>query len=418
MKRWCLTLLLSLPSLGLAQQTTLTIAHPLTGGASRAAFDEIVADFEAAHPDIKVEQISQDSSIYEDAGLITMLKSGDPPDIYFQWGGALVARDANEGFAADLTDALGQKGWADTFGEAAWSAPAGTVVGGRTYMIPVTLDLTTVLWYNTDMFEEYGIAEPATWADFVSAVETLADNGVTPIVVGNKELWPLGNWAAHLTARVVSPETFDAAFRLEEPFNQEAFVRAFGLLEELQQAGAFNVDLTSLDAASGMSTFFQSAAAMHPIGSWLVPAALETAPEDFRYDVFNTPAIEGGEGAPASIIGLATGYMVSAGSEHKDEALTFLEYFTSPEVQVAWAASGQFSPVKGAMEEAALDPHLDKLAAIYTAADAIVPPPDTGYPVEVADVFYQGAAYVAAGQKSPKEALAWVDKQLEPLKSN
>ena len=207
MKQGWLIVLLSLFTFGYAQ-TELTIAHILTGGTDRAAFDQIVADFEAAYPDIKINQVVQDASIYEDAGLITMLKSGDAPDIYYQWGGALVARDANEGFAADLTDALNQGGWKDTFGAAAWSEPAGTVVDGRIYMVPYSLDLTTVIWYNTDLFKAYGLSEPATWPELMNVVKTLADNGETPIVIGNQELWPLGNWAGHLTARVVSPKTF------------------------------------------------------------------------------------------------------------------------------------------------------------------------------------------------------------------
>ena len=156
---------------------------------------------------------------------------------------------------------------------------------------------------------------------------------------------------------------------------------------------------------------------MHPIGSWLVAGAKDRAPEDFHYSAFNTPKIDG-EGAPDSIIGLSAGFVVSKTSEHFDEATKFLKFFTSKAEQVTWAESGKFSLVNDVMTSAKLDTHFDKLSAIFEQADAIVPPPDTGYPVEVADVFYQGAAYVAAGEKTPEEALAWVDEQLKPLKSN
>jgi raffinose/stachyose/melibiose transport system substrate-binding protein len=45
-----------------------------------------------------------------------------------------------------------------------------------------------------------------------------------------------------------------------------------------------------------------------------------------------------------------------------------------------------------------------------------VPPPDTTYPVEVAESFYQAAAYVAGGEKSPKDALAWLDDHVKAMK--
>ena len=214
-------------------QTELTIAHAMTGGTDREAFDAIVTAFEEQNPDITVRQIVQDDDLDQDAGLITLLQSNDPPDIYFQWGGALVARDAAAGYAADLSEALAQDGWGESFVDAAWSAPAGTTYESGIYLIPNTLDVTTALWYNVDLFEEHGVAVPQTWAELVSASATLAENGVTPIILGNQEYWPLGNWAGHITARVVGMERFDAAFRLQEPFNQPAFVDAFERIAEL-----------------------------------------------------------------------------------------------------------------------------------------------------------------------------------------
>jgi raffinose/stachyose/melibiose transport system substrate-binding protein len=400
-------ILFTVLSLSYAQQIELTIAHGMTGGADRTAFDQIVADFEAANPNIKITQIVQDDDLYEDTGLITLLKSDDPPDIFFEFGGERVASNAENGFAADLTDALAEDGWQDTFIDAAWSAPAGTVFNDRIYMIPLGLDVTTVIWYDKAIFDEFGLAEPKTWEEFVTLVKTLSDNGITPIIFGNQEFWPFGNWAGHIVARVVSPETFDAAFRLQEPFNQPEFIKAFGYFKELADVNAFNPDMA----------FFNGAAAMHPIGSWLVSTALDSAPEDFEYDAFNTPLIADGAGDPNSIIGLSTGYQISAKSEHFAEAVAFMKFFTNKQNQILWAESGAFSPVKGAMEEANLNVHTKKLAQLFAEASSIVPPPDTGYPQEVADIFYQGAAYVAGGLKTPEEAVQWIDEQLEPMKN-
>ncbi len=411
-----LALALALVLTTAAAQTELTIAHAMTGGADRTAFDAIVASFEAANPGITVTQIVQDDDLYEDAGLITMLQSNDPPDIFFQWGGALVQRDAEQGFAADLTDALAEGGFGDTFVDAAWSPAAGTTVDGRVYMVPNSLDVTTALWYDLDTFEAYGLTEPTTWDEFMTVVRTLSDAGETPIIIGNNEFWPLGNWAGHLTERVVGMELFDRAMRLEEPFSQPAFVEAFGLLEELAAAGGFNADLTSLGADPAMNAFFLGEGAIHPIGSWLVPIAAENAPEGFRYDVFNTPTIAGGAGATNSVIGLATGFEVHAGTPHFDEAMAFLRHFASVENQVMWAEAGQFSPIGDAMAQADLDPHTQDLAEMFDSADALVPPPDTGYAVEVADVFYEGAARVASGAQDAEGALAWIDEQLQPLR--
>lgn len=414
--KFVLALGLSLVLSAAAAQTVLNIAHGMTGGSARVSFDAIVAAFEAAHPDITIKQTVQDDDLYEDAGLITLLKSNNPPDIFFQFGGERVRSDAAEGFAADLTDALNEGGWKDTFIDAAWSPSAGTMVGDRIYMIPTALDVTTVVWYNVDIFKEYGLSEPTTWQGLLDITKTLADAGETPFIFGNQELWPLGNWAGHITAQVVSPEAFDAAFSLREPFDQPEFVKAFEQFKQLADLHAFNQDMASLGADPAMDAFFQGFAVMHPIGSWLVSTALETAPADFHYDAFNTPPAEGASGSPDSIIGLSTGWEINASTKHFDEAVAFMRFFTDEQNQVGWAEGGSFSPVDGAMEAADLDPHTQKLAALFEEATSIVPPPDTGYPQGIADIFYQGAAYVAGGLKSPEDALKWVDQQVAPLK--
>lgn len=398
------------------QPVEVTITHTMTGGAHRAAFDRIVEAFHEAHPDIRIVQQPQDMEIYQDTGLIARLQSGNPPDIWFQWGGDLVRRDAELGFAADLTDALAADGWRDTFLDASWSESSGTMVGDRIHMIPYAFDVTTVLWYNTEIFEQHGLTEPETWEDFLDTIRTLRAAGETPIVLGNQQFWPLGNWAGHITARVVGMDLFDRALSLEEPFSQPAFEEAFERLAELAEANAFNRDLAGLGADESMTAFFQGAGVMHPIGSWLIPNAMETAPDGFSYAAFNTPEIAGGAGDPHSIIGLATGFVVGADTPRFDEAMTFLRFFTAPEQQRPWAEAGRFSPVRGVMETADVDEHNRELAELFLDAQELVPPPDTGYPVEVADIFYQGAAMVAGGIRSPSEALAWIDDQLSPLR--
>lgn len=397
-------------SLQVAFGVTLRFAHSTTGGAQRIVLNKIIAAFEQMYPDVKVKEIVQDADVYEDEGLITLVQSKTPPDVYFQWGGDLVRLYAESGFGADLTAALEKGGWKDTFLDAAWPD---AMYEGKIYLIPTNLDVTTVLWYNEVMFEETGVTAPETWSEFMNVCAKLKENGITPVIVGNKELWPLGNWAGHIVGNAGGADLYDNVFTLKEDFANPDFIRAFGLFEEMAEKGYFNEGMNGMDADPGMMGFFQGFAAMHPIGSWLVPEALTSAPEDFRYSAFNTPAISWGKGEQPSIIGLSTGYMIHAESPNFDVAVSFLRFFTSLESQILQAEAGDFSSVKGVMEMAEIDPNTVLLAQIFRDAVTIFAPPDTGYPVEIADTFYQGAAFVAGGVKSAEEALEWVDAQLE-----
>ncbi len=136
-------------------QTEIRFTHAMSGG-NAEALNTIIAAFEAANPGVTVRQITFDDDIYSD---------NEVPDIYFQWAGFPLSRDVEAGYAMDLTDAMAG-GWGDSFLDSAFTAGAGTTVGGRIYMVPLSLDVTNTIWYNAAIFEEYGLtprrSSPAT----------------------------------------------------------------------------------------------------------------------------------------------------------------------------------------------------------------------------------------------------------------
>ena len=102
-------------------------------------------------------------------------------------------------------------------------------------------------------------------------------------------------------------------------------------VQQLVDAGCVNESVNAINDNEGAQLFFQGLAAMHPIGSWLVSWAIEEAPE-LNFDYFNLPPIGDGEGQD-SVMGVATGYVVNAESEHTDAAIEFLRPAREGDVQ-------------------------------------------------------------------------------------
>lgn len=408
------TALLLLSTAAMAQ-TEVRFTHSITGGASREALDSIIADFQAANPDIKIKEIVFDDDQYSNQGLITQLKSNEVPDIFFEWAGFPVQRDVAAGYAYDLSEAMAADGWKDSFSPAVWTDGAGTMVDGKPYLVPLSLDLTNTIWYNKKIFAEHNLTPPKSWDEFVALNKTLAEAGETPIVEGNNEFWPLGNWAGHIAAMVVPPDAYIAAFKQEAPFNTPEFEKALNLLVGLHDVGAFNKDMQALGADPAMATFFQEGAVMHPIGSWLVSETANLADEGFEYGQFNTPVIDPAHPLANSVIGTITGLVVHKNAPHPVEAIKFLKFLTSEASQIKWAESGQMSPVQGVSDKAKLDEQTQAMLALMSGASGIVPPPDNKYPVPVAEAFYQAAAFAASGEKSAKDALVWLDETLAAM---
>jgi raffinose/stachyose/melibiose transport system substrate-binding protein len=88
----------------LAQDTTLRVAMGSPGEAGIRVWQDIEAQFEAAHPGVDVEIEYQGDDIYQTIGLPTLLSGPNAPDVYFDWTGSRMAQRDADGYAADLTD--------------------------------------------------------------------------------------------------------------------------------------------------------------------------------------------------------------------------------------------------------------------------------------------------------------------------
>ena len=210
-----------------------------------------------------------------------------------------------------------------------------------------------------------------------------------PLAIGNLDLWAGGNFASHVVSRVIGAEAYDAMMREELPMDSPEVVEGLEHVQQLVEQGCVNESVNAINDNEGAQLFFQGLAAMHPIGSWLVSWAIEEAP-DLNFDYFNLPAIGGGE-EQDSVMGVATGFVVNAHSEHADAAIEFLTLFSSPEFTAQMVEAGGTPMASGAMERDDIDERLTRLIADLNEASTVIAPPDTGYDLRVADALY-GAA--------------------------
>jgi raffinose/stachyose/melibiose transport system substrate-binding protein len=393
---------------GSDESFTLRVAMGSPGEAQIAVWEAAGAAFEEAHPGITVEFNFQDDDLYQTIGLPNLLSSGNPPDVYFEWAGARLEERVEQGFALDLSSAVAETELGELFDESAFNS---MTVDDQIVMVPGNADVTNVIWYNVDLFDELGLAPPATWDEFLALCPTIADEGLFPLSIGNLDLWAGGNFASHVVSRVIGAEAYDAMMREELAMDAPEVVEGLEQVQQLVEAGCVNESVNAINDNEGAQLFFQGQAAMHPIGSWLVSWAIEEAP-DLNFDYFNLPAIGEGE-EQDSVMGVATGYVVNAESEHPEAAIDFLTLFSSPEFTAQMVEAGGTPMAKGAMEREDIDARLTRLLADLNGASTVIAPPDTGYDLRVADALYGAEAEVLGGQSDAADAAASAADRLE-----
>ncbi|MEY9212287.1 extracellular solute-binding protein [Thermobifida halotolerans] len=257
------------------------------------------------------------------------LGSPNAPDIFFNWGGGNLAQYVDEGQVVDLTDTLeANPEVRDAFLPSVLDVAQ---IDGRYYGLPMQGVLPVVLFYNKQVFEDAGVEPPATYEDLLDLVDTFKEEGVTPVVLPGSQAWTELMWLEYLVDRVGGADVFQAIVDGEEgAWSDPAMIEALEMCQELVERGAFGDNYSSLtyDNASASTVLASGKGAMFLMGTWELSNQIENNPEfvengDLGFTAF--PALEGGEGDPAAIVGNPSNYFsVNSDSANTEEAIDFL----------------------------------------------------------------------------------------------
>jgi raffinose/stachyose/melibiose transport system substrate-binding protein len=400
------------PSAAASEPFTIRVAMGSTGEAVDGIFTELQAAYEAKYPGRTVEIIIQEDDVYETIGLNNLLTSRNAPDVYFEWPGARLATKVTDGYGADLSAVVADPRFTSRLDPAAY---AGMAIDGKTYMVPWTGDVTNVFWYNKAIFSAHSWTPPTTWDEFMALCAAAKAAGITPIIDGNKDKWPIGSIASHLAERTMGNDAYRAAVLGDQPMNSPEMVAAFGKLQELAQNGYINESVNALPDDQANTQFLLGKSAMMGIGSWLVSDQVTQAP-NLQLGFFNMPTFPGA-GDPKSVLGVSTGFAVNAHSEHIDAAIDFLAMVVAPEASKRFAEEGLTPMTIDPFAGVQADPNTVALATLLSTAPVKVTPGDN-LDVQRADEFYGAAAAVIGGLKTPQEALDAARKRVEQLPKN
>lgn len=382
----------------------IRFAHTFTTESERAILDDVIAEFRRIHPNIRVEQSIANSEVYNSVGWRLQFQGRNPPDIYFHWQGYKVGVCIERGWAMDLTPHL-TSGFVDQFVPAA----LGPEMEG-TYFLPHSVDVCNLVWYNRDLFHRENLKEPETFEEWVELCGTLRERGILPLAQGNRDLWPMGNFAAELFGQAMGDSTFAGLFDPGVSLHGEA-LPGFERLEELRSKGAFDLPgVLEPGAVGGLGDidakvlFLGGRSAMHVLGAWFmadIQDAIEKGELPFEVGLFPVPA---GQGEVDAMAGVTTGYLVHPDTANPEAAVDFLELLLSPKYQAQFGKLGALSGRKDAAEFTE-HPLARAMLDVLAEAEVVVPPPDTGFRPDQANVFYGIVGKVLTGQRTPTEAV-------------
>jgi raffinose/stachyose/melibiose transport system substrate-binding protein len=215
-------------------------------------------------------------------------------------------------------------------------------VDGKNYGVPFDLGLVG-FWYNTKTFTDAGITTPpATWADFLTTVQTLKGKGLTPIALAGKDTWTGAFYWAYLAVRNCGQAGMDKAVTSGN-WSDPCFVKAGEQFKQLIDLKPFQEGFLAAPwdgAGSGAAAMATYNGAMQLMGQWL-PGTVNANSGGSRamgegLGWFPFPAVDGGAGDPFDGLGGGNGFAV--GKDAPPETVDFLHYLVSLDAAKQWGA--------------------------------------------------------------------------------
>lgn len=306
-----------------ASSSSAAVVWGVQGGQSDS-YEAAVQRWNSANPDRPIELQMFGNDGYQDK-LRMALGADQGPALMFGWGGGVLDSYVDAGYVDPIADAEITDRYLDT-------VKGAVTFDGKTYGAAINNIQPVVVLYNKDVFESVGAEPPATWDDLLALVPVFDKAGVAPIALAGASKWPELPYLSYLVDRLGGSEVFDAILAGEpDAWSDPAVTESVEMIQELVTAGGFNDDYASVDYGSGAADalLYSGKAAMMVVLSQAYSNIQSSAPDfvasgALGYAPF--PAIEGGAGDPATIVGNPSNFWSVTAATPDEKKKTVLDF--------------------------------------------------------------------------------------------
>ena len=294
---------------------------------AKAIFDQIQADFTAAHDDIVLK-------IDSPADAVTIMKTRfvreNYPDVIGIGGDGDYANFVDSNILADVSDYEGignvKKSYTDILKSVTYVPMEGI------YGVPYVANAAGML-YNVDMFEEKGWSIPETWDELIELCEEIkAEGEVAPFYLGYLDTWTILSPWNSVTVNMVPSDLARQVNAGKAKFADYYGEPARRMRQMLQYSQTLLPGEPGPFAASyndACTSFANGKSAMYPCGSFAVPQILTGNP-DINVGMFAMPSAENPDDRIV-VSGVDLQWCVAETCPHKEAVFEVLDYLAEPE---------------------------------------------------------------------------------------
>lgn len=409
----------------------VTIKFHTHGTEENYNWQETLRAFEAAYPHIKVDLImlSEKGDSHEALQNLDLeASSGAPLDVLMFTDPASYAQRVSLGMVAPIDEFIQRDGYSvvDEY-------KVNTIFDGQYYALPGKFNPWYVL-LNKDHLNEANLAVPTdwTWDDFMSYASKLTTGEGVNKRYGTYFHGPQnGGWMEYMKLALASQEENtefvkgDGTSNLDDPMFKRTLEIRYKMEKEDQSATPY-ADMLS-QKLHYRNQFFNQDASMIVIGSWMNTEMGGTEQFPLNFEVAVAPYPKNSASEVGGYTPVTTDFMaVAAKSNHKEEAYTFIRWFTT-EGQIiqgknipSWNGVGddQLEDIIDTILSDTKTPEkVDKTSLINTMAGAksskLVPP--VSYQAEIYDMINEEYEKMILGAQDLETTLETMQNKINQM---
>jgi multiple sugar transport system substrate-binding protein len=289
--------------------------------------------------------------------MMTMLKSGDMPDLFPVPIGMTLATAVAEGWYLPMGSYM-PASFLDTFDDNL--LVEGTAkINGKLYTLPEKAPITAALFfYNKKILREAGVSVPKTYSEFIKACKTITEKGKGQyygLIDGGKQIDRLNRMALVMAslagAKIGTALPTVVTDNHRATFDCPQMVSVFDVFAQLQKDGSIHPDTMNISAPEARQLFGNGEAAFICQGSWCIATWAQNNP-DLEVGVMAPPVPDTGRKGAIPADNALPWLGISAKSKHPAEAAEYLRALFSEGYEKELVSIGErFSVLKGVNEK-------------------------------------------------------------------
>ena len=299
----------------------LVIASNASDAAPKKAFEDIVAKFQAANPDIEVVLNTTEHEAFKTA-IRTILAADKGPDVATWFAGNRMAGFVADGLFADISDVWASEGWDSSMA----STMPSVTFNGKQYAVPYSY-YQWGIYYRKDIYEANGISIPKTYDEFLDNCKKLKAKGIASVAIGTKYLWTAAGWFDYINMRTNGLDYHINLMLGKTKYTDQGVVNTFKNWARAIDAGCFMDDHQNYSWQEAQPPLINGEAASYLIGNFIVnnlPEETQAQLDFYQFPPID-PSLELGEDAPTEII------FMPANAQNVDNGKKFMAFFAQPE---------------------------------------------------------------------------------------